>query len=215
MPLNTLSFLKMLPDFHNSRFYCQSTHELKNPSVLLSAYKWLVCYLLQTTAEKFSSAKAQGKDAFTTKNDSQVYAARTLSIAFIEHYSLEIFYTKLCLRNDLCPRIQAVLTKLMLLFGYYSLEKHLSTLYQGGYVEGADAANLIRDTILELCEEIKPESVALVDAISPTDFVLNSALGKSDGQIYKNLQQTMMQTPKGFERDSYWKEIAVKIQSKM
>jgi hypothetical protein len=53
-------------------------------AVLLKAYKWLVCYLTQSTVERLKGQQSQGKDAFTAKNDSQVFFARTLSIAFVE-----------------------------------------------------------------------------------------------------------------------------------
>ena len=51
---------------------------------LLAAYKWLVCWLLQATANKVISQHQLGKDAFSAKNDSQVFFAKTLSLAFIE-----------------------------------------------------------------------------------------------------------------------------------
>ena len=45
------------------------------------------------------------------------------------------------------------------------------------------SAQLIRDGVILLCEKLKPDAVALVDVISPTDFVLNSALGHSNGKV--------------------------------
>lgn len=174
------------------------------PQSLLSSYKWLVYYLLQTTAEKVATQQTNGSDSFTSKNQSQVYFARTLAIAFIEHYCLDVFWNKLVQHQD--AEIRTVLTKLMLLYGYWSLEKHLGTLYQGGHCNGDDG-NVIREGILKLCEQLKPEAIALVDAIAPPDFVLNSALGNSDGEVYKHLRSAMMMTPRGFERDDYWKDI--------
>ena len=50
----------------------------------ISAYEWLVCYLLRESNNKLKEELRQGKDGFTARNDSQVYYCRTLSIAFIE-----------------------------------------------------------------------------------------------------------------------------------
>lgn len=82
-------------------------------------------------------------------------------------------------------------------------------------MEGPQPTLIIREGILKLCEELKPDAVPLVDAIAPPDFILNSCLGRSDGQVYKHLQLAMMQTPKAFERDSNWQEIATRLKSKI
>lgn len=79
--------------------------------------------------------------------------------------------------------IKTVLNKVLSLYGLWSLEKHLTILYQGGFATGSQPATLIRQGILDLCEQIKPDAVALVDAIAPHDFLMMSPLGKSDGQV--------------------------------
>lgn len=42
---------------------------------------------------------------------------------------------------------------------------------------------LLREAVLQLCSQLKPEAVALADVIAPPDFVLNSVLGSSDGNV--------------------------------
>lgn len=77
----------------------------------------------------------------------------------------------------------------------------------GGYAVGSEAAQLIRDGILDLFSKLKPEAVALVDVLAPPDFALNSVLGKSDGNVYQNLQAALFQSPQVFERPSWWKDV--------
>lgn len=84
------------------------------------------------------------------------------------------------------PEIKTALTKLFSLYGLWSLEKHLSVLYKGGYVSGEAPAVLIQETILKLCGDVKNDAVALVDAIAMPDLLLNSVLGHSDGLVTKN-----------------------------
>ena len=48
---------------------------------------------------------------------------------------------------------------------------------------GPDPPRLIKEAILQLCGALKTDSVALVDAIAPPDFILNSPIGNSDGQV--------------------------------
>ncbi|MGH0178553.1 UNVERIFIED_CONTAM: hypothetical protein FKN15_012831 [Acipenser sinensis] len=54
--------------------------------------------------------------------------------------------------------------------------------------------------------QLKDDAVALVDVIAPPDFILNSPIGKADGEIYKNLWTAVLQGSKVLERPSWWKE---------
>ena len=59
----------------------------------------------------------------------------------------------------------------------------------GGYLSGREPARLIRDSVVELCAHLKNEAVALVDAVAPPDFILNSPIGSSDGQVRTTQKQ--------------------------
>lgn len=63
-------------------------------------------------------------------------------------------------------------------FRYYMRES-----FQGGYFKGPEPAEFYKEGIIQLLPKLKPESVALVDSIAPPDFILNSALGMSDGNV--------------------------------
>nr|CAD7403732.1 unnamed protein product [Timema cristinae] len=80
--------------------------------------------------------------------------------------------------------------------------------FSGGYAVGPAMSRFVKRGILSLCSELKSESVALVDVLAPPDFILNSALGHSDGQVYKNLQLHMYQSPGVMSRPSWWKEMS-------
>lgn len=79
--------------------------------------------------------------------------------------------------------ITSVLTKIVSLYGAWSLDKHMTILYQGGYASGPQPASLIKEGILEMCNKIKPDAIALIDAIAPDDFYLQSPLGMSNGEV--------------------------------
>ena len=100
--------------------------------------------------------------------------------------------------------LKSVLKLLTALYGATSLEKHLSVLVEGGYFQSKSSASL-HEAIELMCERIKPEAVALVDAIAPSDFALNSALGHSDGQVYRHLEESM--TPGLKKRPDWWQLI--------
>ncbi|KAJ4439580.1 hypothetical protein ANN_07707 [Periplaneta americana] len=205
-PLGSAKYLNDADKILRTRFHARTKEEAVSPEVLLSAYQWLVCWLLQATANKVQSLLQRGKDAFTAKNDSQMFYAKPLSLAFIEHFILQKFW--LCVTADgLDPQLKAVLTNLCSLYGAWSLEKYLVTLYQGSYISGHEPAQLIREGILDLFTKLKPDAIALADVLAPPDFALNSVLGKSDGKVYENLQAFLFQSPQVFERPSWWQDV--------
>lgn len=49
----------------------------------------------------------------------------------------------------------------------------------------ATAAPALGETVLQLCTALRPEAVALVDALAPSDHALHAPIGRSDGQVYQ------------------------------
>lgn len=78
---------------------------------------------------------------------------------------------------------------------------------QGGFATGPNAARLYKQGVLKLLAQLKDEAVALVDTVAPTDFVINSPLGMSDGRMYKHLHTSLNQAPGTFERVSWWRDV--------
>ncbi|XP_046685744.1 peroxisomal acyl-coenzyme A oxidase 3-like isoform X1 [Homalodisca vitripennis] len=209
-PLGSVSFLyQTQPD----KMAARTEADLCHPPVILQAYQWLVCWLVQKTSETYNAHVKLGKDSFTARNHSQVFNARTLSIVYIEHYIIQCFWDLCCQATD--GNIRAVLTKLCALYALTSIEKHLVYLYQGGYIQGPAESQLIQSAILSLCDQLRLEAVALVDSVAPPDFVLNSALGHSNGEVYKNLQQAFLQSPGSMQRPAWWTELSGRYRSRL
>ncbi|XP_074807861.1 peroxisomal acyl-coenzyme A oxidase 3 isoform X1 [Natator depressus] len=207
-PLGTLNFLEDYNLILGQKFTASSVEDCMDSSVPLAAYKWLVCYLLRESVLKLSHEKQSGSSDFEAKNNSQVYYCRSLAIAFIEQTVLQRYheYTH---DPDTPSTLQPVLKHLSALYGLWSLSKHMAVLYQGGYVSGEQPGRFIQHAILELCSKLKDDAVALVDVIAPPDFILNSPIGRADGELYKNLWTIVLQGSKVLERPSWWAEFCV------
>ncbi|WAR02638.1 ACOX3-like protein [Mya arenaria] len=212
-PLQSVDFIDDYETMLKTTFSAKTVQDCMNPPVLLAAYRWLVCRLLVDSSARLQSQVSAGQDGFSARNNSQVYFARNLAIAYIEHTVIERLWRLIEEGKDgelASQPIRAVLTKMCALFALWRLEKHLSLLYQGGYISGPSAPALMQEAILALCGQLKDDSVSLVDAIAPPDFILNSPIGMSDGQIYKNLYGAMLQGEKALERAGWWREFVDK-----
>lgn len=197
-PLHSIDFLTNFFTILQSKY---NDGNILDPQTIISAYQWLVCYLFMQTNEKLEKNLKSGKDLFSAKNDCQVFYAKKLSIAYIQYFILRKMLDKINESTDLA--IKNVLLKLFTLYGLFSIEKqHLGTFYQGNY---GISTNIVQDTILQLCVELKNEAISLVDAIAPPDFILNSVLGNSDGQVYQHLEKTILS--KQHSRPEWWRDI--------
>lgn len=204
-PLESVNFLEDFKNILETRFTAATMEECMDSAVPLAAYKWLVCFLLGESQRRLVQEKASGKADFEARNNSQVYYCRSLSIVYIEHTVLQRFHDLTC-EEDTPAGLRPVLKRLCALYGLWSLSNHMATLYQGGYFSGREPAELVQTSIITLCSLLKDEAVALVDVIAPPDFILNSPIGRADGQLYKNLWSTVMQGSKVLERPSWWAE---------
>ncbi|KAL0272288.1 UNVERIFIED_CONTAM: hypothetical protein PYX00_005324 [Menopon gallinae] len=210
-PLGSVEFL-----YKHRKYHCpESVEQLCQIEEILQMYEWLLLRLLEKTKEQLEQNIKQGQDSFTAKNNSQVFYARNLSLAYIEHYVVLICQKKINEADPEYAREVAVFKRLMSLYGLHHLQRHLSDFYEGGFATGPTLSVLMKDAILQLCSELKPDAVSLADAIAPPDFILNSAIGKSDGEVYKNLQSAFFQTRAVMERPQWWKELTKKFRSRL
>ncbi|XP_072553701.1 peroxisomal acyl-coenzyme A oxidase 3 [Paramormyrops kingsleyae] len=204
-PVQSVDFLEGFNSILQDRFTAASEEDCMDSAVPLAAYKWLVCFLLKESHTKLAQEKSLGLGDFEARNNSQVYFCRSLALAYVEHTVLQRFHD--FTRDAETPlSLRPVLQRLAALYGLWSLVNHMGTLYQGGYLSGKQSADFIQNAILKLCAQLKDDAVALVDVMAPPDFILNSPLGRADGELYKNLWSTVLQGNGVLERPSWWSE---------
>ncbi|XP_040602894.1 peroxisomal acyl-coenzyme A oxidase 3 isoform X3 [Mesocricetus auratus] len=222
-PLKTVDFLEAYPGILGQKFMGSSKADWLDSAALLAAYRWLVCYLLQGSHQKFCQEKKSTGSDFEARNNSQVYYCRPLALVFLELTVVQRFHEHTH-SSSVPPSLQAVLRRLSTLYGLWSLSQHTALLYRGGYISGEQAGRAMEDAILALCmqlpwrlwgvtkwtdfvsQQLKDDAVALVDVIAPSDFVLGSPIGRADGELYKNLWSAILQQHGVLERAAWWPE---------
>ncbi|XP_045690013.1 peroxisomal acyl-coenzyme A oxidase 3 isoform X2 [Phyllostomus hastatus] len=180
-PLKSVDFLEAYPAILCQKFEVASLQDCLDSAAPLAAYKWLVCYLLRESHEKLNQERKSGISDFEARNNSQVYCCRSLALAFLELTVLRRFHEHTH-QPDVPPSLRAPLQRLSALYGLWSLGQHMALLYRGGYCSGERDSKLMESAILELCAQLKDDAVALVDALAPPDFILDSPIGRADGE---------------------------------
>ncbi|XP_070256211.1 peroxisomal acyl-coenzyme A oxidase 3 isoform X2 [Myotis yumanensis] len=206
-PLKSVDFLAAYPALLSRRFEVASLQDCLDSAVPLAAYEWLVCYLLRESHQKLTQEKRSGRSDFEARNNSQVYCCRSLALAFLELTVVRRFHEHTH-QPDVPPPLRAVLRRLSALYGLWSLSQHTALLYQGGYFSGEQAGKMLEGAILELCSQLKDDAVALADVIAPPDFILDSPIGRADGELYRNLWSAVLQQRRVLERPSWWREFS-------
>jgi len=183
--------------------------DLRSPEGALIALRVLVWRLLRATELEAAALKAEGLDAFSVRCQTQWHLARTLSLAFIRAVVLDRFLQFAEEHSHLHP----VLNTIARLYAAWSLELHEGDLAVHGVLEAHSLAS-VRAEVLVQCARLAPESVLLTDVLAPPDFILNSPLGHSTGDIYSQLHQAFLAVPNGFQRAPFWQEYTEKARQK-
>ncbi|XP_053664148.1 peroxisomal acyl-coenzyme A oxidase 3 [Anopheles marshallii] len=215
-PLGSAQFLAQYATLSRRKASWRGPSDAGSIANQLEALDWLVAYLLEESYQKMSTLKQQGKSSFEARNDVQSFFARTLSIAYGERMLLYVF-GKFLSNLEEGPERQA-LERLGSLYGAGTILRHIGVFYQGGYFSTQpNAMALLQQAVLDLLPNIKQNAIAIVDAIAPPDFIINSPLGMSDGDVYRHMESAIMQAPEALERPKWWRDVVHRdyVQSKL
>ncbi|XP_047988206.1 peroxisomal acyl-coenzyme A oxidase 3 [Leguminivora glycinivorella] len=203
-PLGSVHFLARATSLLAETCAADTKEDIVQPATVVRAYEWLTTYMLRLTADKVSRLRSEGRSDYDVRNDSQAYTAVTLAVVYGEHFMLSHLYkTALALPDAAC---RGVLLRLAALYGAFMLERHMATLYIGGFFSGEQGL-LLREGIVWLCAALAAEAVSLADTLAPPDWCLNSVLGYADGEVYKHIQDGILTYPGALERPRWWRDV--------
>lgn len=111
----------------------------------------------------------------------------------------------------LSPAAVIVLRKLAAVHAVTLLEEDSATLLEGGHITGLQASWL-RAQKRTLVRALRPDAVSLVDSFGYEDYLLNSAIGRKDGDVYTALLAAAKASPLNTTQEGpAWKPILEKL----
>merc|ERR1712032_304408 len=88
----------------------------------------------------------------------------------------------------------ALLERLAVLFSLAHIQRDRGDFLASGWLSPAQA-KLLQPALRDLCRDLRPDAVPLVDAFGKSDFELNSAIGAHDGDYEGRLLQLARNEP--------------------
>lgn len=173
---------------------------------LVLAYQHRVTRLVADAANCIQDIIGEGKSQQEAWNSCTVrlfWAARAFCHAFV----VENFVNTVS-EKHLDEKTREALTSLCRLYGVHGIITNLGEFIQDDFFN-SEQIQILSHTLTVLLREIRPNAVALVDAYDFPDTVLQSCLGRFDGQVYKALYDYAKRSPLNKKEvlDSYYKYI--------
>lgn len=174
----------------NPKAKCPATKptDFLNPELILSAFGFRAAFGIAKVAEQI--------DRDGRSWNSMLVEISRISRAHCQYLIVRNFIVTLQNDKELQknrPMLQ-VLRTLASLFALHMMEKELSEFLVSGYLS-AEQSQMLKEQVIALLEQVRPEAVSLVDAFALPDYFLHSALGRYDGKVYESMTEMAEREP--------------------
>ncbi|ORY03517.1 acyl-CoA oxidase [Basidiobolus meristosporus CBS 931.73] len=153
---------------------------IANLDTISEAWSVVAANAVKISADIYEAAKAKGisKDAaLESCAVERLHAARMHSYGYIFNRFADAV-------RQAPESIRTVLTNLCLLYGLHSIKQNAGEFLSCEYFT-ASQLSVIREQVNHLCSVIRKDAIPLVDSFNYTDYIINSPLGRYDGNIYE------------------------------
>lgn len=200
----SVRYLEEATTILSSQLQINDESDLLETDIQVGAFRWRTTNLAASCATKMQQFIANGKDAANAWNDNLVDLI-ALAKAHCDLYKLESFITAIK-RHELSktsskPVIE-ILKTLCSLYALSNIEKDMGTFRDNDYIT-SDQARLIKQQVRKICYSIRPEAISIIDSFSIPDYVVDSQVGRYDGDIYTKYFDRVKQAQKR-EVPVYW-----------
>ncbi|KAI9199240.1 acyl-CoA dehydrogenase/oxidase C-terminal [Polychytrium aggregatum] len=185
---------------------CQATQpdEIQDLETIGNAYNLVSANLVKKAGDEFESLRAKGlkeDEAYEECSHSRLAAAKMHSYGYLFHRFKDGI-------NKAPASLKPILLTLCRLYGLYNIQENAGAFLQYQYFSGQQL-DWVKGKVSELCKIVRNDAIALCDSFNFSDYVINSPLGRYDGNIYEAYFNTVNRAhkagavPKYFDREIY------------
>nr|XP_006635271.2 PREDICTED: peroxisomal acyl-coenzyme A oxidase 1 isoform X1 [Lepisosteus oculatus] len=198
--LSEMSQRRLQPQQVSSR---PTVVNISDLSSLVEAYKLRAAKLVEMAARSLQGELQRRKSKEEAWNGAAIDLVRA-SDAHCHYVVVKLFTAKLGEVGD--TAVHSVLGSLALLYALHGITVHSGDFLQAGLLSVPQVAQASQQ-VKELLAQIRVNAVALADAFDYRDEMLNSVLGRYDGNVYENMFEWAKKSPLNSEQvhESYHK----------
>ncbi|KAI8909610.1 acyl-CoA dehydrogenase/oxidase C-terminal [Gorgonomyces haynaldii] len=196
-----VAYLNNVDKLLNARCVGKTPEEVCRLDVIAEAYQVVAANVVKKAGEDFEANVKRGlkeDEAYEECSQARLYAAKIHSYGYLFHRFKDGL-------QKAPEALKPVLQKLCLLYGLHHIVELSGAFLQYEFFNPRQI-DWIRAHVSSLCRAIRKDAVPLTDAFNYSDFIINSPLGRYDGNVYEsyfNLVQTAhkpAQVPEYFGR---------------
>uniref|UniRef100_A0A8C7Q6P7 Acyl-coenzyme A oxidase n=1 Tax=Oncorhynchus mykiss TaxID=8022 RepID=A0A8C7Q6P7_ONCMY len=158
---------------------------------LVEAYKLRAAKLVEMAAKSIQQELQKRVSQEDAWNNSAIDLVRA-SDAHCHYVVVKLFAAKLGEIGD--TGVHSVLSTLALLYALQGIQQHSGDFLQTGLLSVPQLSQ-VSQRLKELLAQLRPNAVALVDAFDYRDEMLNSVLGRYDGNVYEHMFEWARRSP--------------------
>ncbi|KAI7902305.1 uncharacterized protein BX663DRAFT_455060 [Cokeromyces recurvatus] len=159
----------------------KSVQDLNNPEALLAAFKFRAAFLIERAVDAIDHEQRSWNDMLV-----EIYR---ISRAHCQLLMVSTFIKTVFNKDQngvMKANMRQILQRVAILFCLSTLEQEAADFLTSSYLS-PEQVLLIKQYMITVLKSIRDDAVALVDAFDFPDYLLNSALGESDGRVYEKL----------------------------
>lgn len=180
----SISFLNNAAAYDNRDVVLKSSSDVLDLSSILKAIEVLITRI----AIQGARVVAENNNSY----DSVGAASLAISKLKAHHYMLQEYIVRLA--NNEHKELTPYLQKLGQLYATANVIEKFSGEFVSNYVISPELLNEVTNKIVpQVCKELRPDVIALTDSFQLSDSIINSAIGRYDGNIYENYFGTVKQ----------------------
>uniref|UniRef100_A0AAY4A4G4 Acyl-coenzyme A oxidase n=1 Tax=Denticeps clupeoides TaxID=299321 RepID=A0AAY4A4G4_9TELE len=165
--------------------------DISDLASLVEAYKLRAAKLVELATKSLQGELQKHKNQEDAWNNAAIDLVRA-SDAHCHYMVVKLFVSRLGEVGDVA--VHSVLSTLAVLYALHGVSQNSGDFLQAGLLSVPQLAQ-ISEKIKELLTQLRPNAVVLVDAFDYPDEMLNSVLGRYDGNVYENMFEWARKSP--------------------